>query len=191
MDLYEILILIILTAFYIRGFHAATRADKLLSFIGFDPDKYAARISKLEDECGEALEKVEQATDEEINRMELFFNFQESTENLRRQVYEFRKDEYDKKISKAAQPDWFFINPWSECEICMSSIWGAVIFGLYTTGILQSQIAVQFILFVFITAGAVKTFSQLNTTKNEEQEAYNNNDNYPHYLIDHWLLEEE
>ena len=128
----EILLLCALAGLFVKGWHIVTRHGMLLSFLGFDDEK--ARIES--DALAEDLEDEIMAISEEANQWLLaeegrttesdgFFQFKDNMELSR-----LRYSEKSKRVNR----HYFLSSPWSECEICMSSIWGGGFFALHYSG---------------------------------------------------------
>lgn len=133
----EVLFFIFFVMLWINGFHAVTRPDKLLSFLGayikeqfeFNEMKSLLEYNKILDLgmfCADVKNKERhpQETDEMIGRLAI--DFAEACQKRESNIEGFK--EINNKIeAKLKTRKWKFIlviaPAWSECTECMSSLW--------------------------------------------------------------------
>lgn len=135
----EVLFFMAFVLLWINGFHAVTRPDKLLSFLGayikeqfeYNEMKDLIEYDKILDLgafCAdvEAKENHPQQTTDHIGKLAIDF-----VGACRKRETNIEFNELQEKIeSKLNSKKWKFIlaiaPAWSECKECMSSIWSAV-----------------------------------------------------------------
>jgi len=154
----EILVLIAITSLLMKGWHAVTRHGMLLSLLGFDEAKREEKLDMLNRERDEAVEKIEDKVNafidgggkthvgetEQVTKIH-----QGHLDELQktREYYRHRA----KKIQEVKTP--WIAKAYSECEVCMSSIWGVGMYLLYSNGLIGREIMTA--IFVLAIAGVM------------------------------------
>lgn len=155
----ELLVFAIFTSLLVKGFHAVTRDGMALSFLGFDEEKLERKRDILRRERDELIELVE----EEYNIRRENTKGQVDTKEYEDRITIYRKNcEY--KLGKlTSYGAW--TKPWSECEVCMSSFWGTLVFIITNSGSdINWETPAIYAGSIIITAGIL---SLIKTSKNE------------------------
>lgn len=162
---------------FIWGFHAVTRADKLLSFLGayFKEELILQDIKRLEEKelAKYAIQFSEQiafmnseAEDQNNLIAKTAIGFSGAVVSLQENNPELRKAE--EALEKRSRTFFFkfvkFIAPfWSECILCMSSFWGLCFMFLFYSGLMFIETPVPvFVFFAPFNLAGITSILQNN-----------------------------
>jgi len=159
----ELFIVGVITLLFIKGFHAVTRPGYLLSFLGaYIPEE--EQLHGLEYNHNLNFLGIQEDFFEDLNGaiednqvLELVRKYEEAMRICQ------AIDGYSELVTTVAakKQKWQYklmalvSKPYSECETCMSSIWGLTFLGLYFCGALFT-LWVMVPIFPFLIAGAVQ-----------------------------------
>lgn len=162
----EFLYVVIFAALFIKGFHAITRHGKLLAFLGFDEAKEQEELDKIREDRDAEVYATEERTNKLLEENE---DYPEKREEIQRRAEEEITGivQYYKHRSEKARRNYpTIVKPWSECETCMSSIWGSVVMILYYTDLLFWEWQdVPILLFAFGLVSLAGAITVLGTRK--------------------------
>lgn len=169
-DIIEILVLIAITSLLMKGWHAVTRHGMLLSFLGFDEAKREEKLDMLNRERDEEVEKIEDKVNKfideggktHVGETEQVTKIHQSHLDELQKTREYYRHRA-KKIQDVKTP--WIAKAYSECEVCMSSIWGTGMYFLYTQGFLTEGKAAEEIttvVFVLSVAGVMSMIQKNN-----------------------------
>ncbi len=159
----ELFIVGVITLLFIKGFHAVTRSGMLLSFLGayIKEEEELHNAEYLHNETALAIqddffESLNEAREDD-QVLELVQKYEEAMRiclamdnygGLTSAIIEKKRRWWYKGVSLLSKP-------YSECETCMGSLWGAIFLGLYFSGALFT-LWVMLPIFPILIAGAVQ-----------------------------------
>lgn len=152
--------LLVFTAFVIVGFHAVTRTEFILYFLGYNGSYERQKLNQIQERIDTVLELLQYTdftvpdelvdihtdTEEILKRYSLFGDLQQLMTG---------EDGEKIQIPKKNKVKDFLSKPFSECPVCMASVWGIGVQLLHYKGQLYIEFFGVPVFFVLLSCLAI------------------------------------